>query len=105
MSKPFTIIFYCREKCNKIPNRTRVFKYSACINLISRNFELFEVSKVVKIDKDKVFMLAEDFLVTSYPYNKLDAEKWKDASTLQSNAFVRKLGAAIENSIWPSFNY
>ena len=96
----FTIEFFYRETRNLENKRTKVCKYSATINLISENFQLFHVSNIRKMDKEVVLELIDSYLITSYPYNKVDNKKWKDASTLESNSFVSTLGVAIEQSIY-----
>jgi hypothetical protein len=99
MSYPFKIEFYGKDISNgKIKSR-KVFKYSACITTISKNFQLFEVSDIKRIDKDKVSNVPVVYMVTSYPYTKDEDQKWKDALTFESNAFLTEMGIAIENSL------
>lgn len=96
----FTVEFYSPEKSSVHTNKLKLFKYSACISIISKSFQLFQVSGIKKIDKDSIENLPGEYYVTSYPYNKAEEQKWTDASTLKSNTFVNKLGAAIDNSIF-----
>jgi hypothetical protein len=98
--KQFTIEFFFRQKCNTDTRRTKVSRYQASINVISPAFQLFEVSGISKLDKVRSEDRIDNCVITSYPYQKNETEKWKDASTLQPNALVSTIGAAIENCIY-----
>jgi hypothetical protein len=96
---PFDIEFFLREKSKGKPARVRVYKYSACINVISETFQLFQVTNIKKTGNDYVSATSNDYLITTYPSDKIKAERWKDAATFETNNFVKTIGAAIEKRI------
>jgi hypothetical protein len=99
MKYPFRIQFYYKDISNGKIRSRKVFKYSASIKTISQNFQLFEVSDIKRIDKDKTYNLPATYMVTSYQFKKEEDQKWKDALTFESNDFLKELGLAIENGL------
>ena len=103
MNYPFKVEFFGKDISGKETKRARLFKYSACVTVVSKNFQLFEVSNIKILNKHKEADLEVNYIVTSYPFDNIIDSKWKDAVTLTSSAFLRELGLAIEKSIGKEF--
>jgi len=68
---------------------------------VSKNFQLFKISEIQRINHDSVIDLADNYILTSYPYKSNREIKLKDASTFKSNMFLEVVGEAIDNSDKP----
>lgn len=93
----FQIEFYAIEKTDAEDAAAMLIKYTALITVVSRYFQLFKVSGIKKIIRERAFHISNIYFLTSYPSGFIGELKWKDASTFKPTDFLQMVGAAIES--------
>ena len=102
-NRNFGIEFFCQEDVANYTGNAANTRYRALVTVISKNFQLFKVTRLQRIDDDSITDLSENYVLTSYPYDKNIDPKWKDAATFTSNSFFETLGAAIDSRLYNAF--
>src|SRR4051812_10403010 len=95
----FKVEFFSQQNFEEQKKHTKLYKYRAHITLLSKNFSLFKVTEIQRIEEDDIIDLSANFVVTSYPFESNKESKWKDALTFRPSQFFELLGGAIEASI------
>ena len=93
-SSSFAIEFFDNEPSEKL-HGTLEAKYVVQVQLISKSFQLFEVSNIKTIKENRTYEITKRCILTSYTFAKDEPCKWKNALTLKTNHLFELIGRAI----------